>query len=91
MPRYSRVRLLRSRLHPLTRLQRPNKAEIIWIPGHCYFFGKGEADRLARKGSALTMTGPKPEVGLTFVARRSQIKTGTNERHLMICQSLTDV
>lgn len=49
------------------------------IPVHYNFDGNEESGRIAREGSALSMTSPKPAVCIISAARKSRIKLRIHE------------
>jgi ribonuclease HI len=48
----------------LVKLDKHNRVQLIWVPGHEGIEGNGTADQLAKLGSECPFVGPEPACGI---------------------------
>jgi len=57
------------------KLEECNRIHLVWVPGHTRIDGNEIADKLARQGSSLPLTGPKrAALGLSAQFARGVIR-----------------
>jgi ribonuclease HI len=68
-------------LNALSSLAGLNEIILVWVPGHSGILGNEEADRLARRASAMLLHGPELALGILRCSAREAIRAWTMNQH----------
>lgn len=72
----------------LVILEKQNRIQLMWVPGHMGTDGNKMADQLVRQGSSCPLTGPEPALGISAKVAREVIRNWTNRKHEEHWQSI---
>jgi ribonuclease HI len=73
----------------LLQLARPNRVQLVWVPGHEGIAGNKTVDYLAKTVSEHIFTGPEPACGISFGVAKSAVRDWMNKNHIKRWESLT--
>jgi ribonuclease HI len=68
-------------LDALSVLANQNELSLMWVPEHCGIPGNEQADKLARRGSAMLLLGPELALGVPRRSAKETVKNLTEWQH----------
>ena len=71
----------------LKQLSLFNSVRLVWVPGHFGVTGNETADRLAKQAACEEFIGPKPRIGITMTAVRTEVRSWADDIHRKLWQS----
>jgi hypothetical protein len=75
----------------VTLIEKVNRVQLIWVPGHEDIAGNVTTDLLGRIGSEHPFTGPEPAYGILIGAAKRAVKNWTNRNHTKQWESITEL
>jgi hypothetical protein len=73
----------------LIQLNKHNRVQLIWVPGHEGVVGNETADQLARTGSEHPFIGPEPACDISVGVAKKAVRDWTNTYHKKYWESVT--
>jgi hypothetical protein len=71
------------------QLDKHNRVQLIWVPGHEGIVGNETADQLTRAGSDHPLIGPEPACAISIGVAKKVIRDWMSRKHQEHWESLT--